>query len=259
MAAAIAYRADQDTRNELYNGVIAGEDDYVSALANEIRRTWKAFNLRCYLHSQKLNRLQESTFGCDALILFKEAAKAKLCLFEAKYPRICSQSYYQWDSMQTSSQISHFSDQLRRQARWIHLAAIWELFVLECKPGVRHSHFDIWGSTCIWHNPVLKYDHFCRTSDKWNNDQLIDLLRRVKKPPFSTRQANLFDVLTSVLSCKAGFPIPIENGFLRITSSDRVSEVRVPSNLENMEQSIPNFCEEYGVKHFLCLELNDEA
>lgn len=256
LVASMVYNADRNVRDELSKEFITSEDDYVSNLTSQIRNEWNRYNLPCYVHSQRLNRQQENLFGCDAVILFKIEDKAKLCLFEAKYPRIKSSNNYRWDSLQISSGISHFSDQLSRQSKWSHLAAIWELFILEESPGNRFKSFDLWGSTCIWHSRALEFDHIEKDpNDLWENCHLENLLGRAKLRT-TLRQTNLFEILISVLTCKSGVQIPIQNNLIRISSSDRDAEISVPASLESMREDVEEFCEEYGVKHFWYLELD---
>ena len=188
---------------------------------------------------------------------FKVYSSSELC---RKWPKVAeTMTEAAWDSLQRSSGISHFSDQLSRQSKWSHLAAIWELFILEESPGNRFRSFDLWGSTCIWHGPALEFDHVERNpTDLWHNAHLENLLGKVKRKP-TLRQTNLFEILISVLTCKSGVQIPIQNGFIRISSSDRDIEVSVPTRLESMEEYIEGFCEEYGVQHFWYLELDENT
>ncbi len=116
LVAASAYKVDWNCRFELNTGVIADERDYVSNLTKGIRDYWQFSGLPHFLHSQTLPRPQESKFGCDAMIVIRFDNEAKVCLFEAKWPRL-SVASHSWDSIQRSTNISHFSDKLQRQQR----------------------------------------------------------------------------------------------------------------------------------------------
>jgi hypothetical protein len=268
LVASIAYNADRHVREQLCSSYIVSESDYVSNLTGEIRNAWSRSNLPSYLHSQTLDKPRESEFGCDALIVLKINNMIKLCLFEAKYPRLAVDPRYKWDDKQAINKynprkISHFSHQISRQHNWSHLAAIWEMFILEYAPGKQYKKFDLWGSTCVWHDVAIEYNHLCKPSDElWNNKNLEELVERAKSKPPQKRQTNLFSMLSSVISCRNGSALPIpssSDSYLRIQSSDDRQTIYVPINLENMEELISPFCEESGVSHFWYFEIQDSV
>lgn len=260
LVASICYSVDHSVRDQLYKGHVVDERDYVSNLTSGIRNYWESNHVPAYVHSQNLPRQQENIFGCDALILVKINDRFKLCLFEAKYPRFPSDQNYQWDYFQGSTNVSHFSDQITRQARWRHIAAIWELFVLESAPGKKFRGFDMWGSTCIWHEDALRYDHADKQPNElWNNVHLENLKAAVNKRFPNGRQMNLFEMLMSVLSCKAGTPVSCGGDYLDISSADREISIRLPVGLRNMERFAPDFCQQYSVRHFWYFEIDDDT
>jgi hypothetical protein len=258
LVASVCYSVDHKVRDDLYKSQIVDERDYVSNLTSGIRKYWEINQIPTYVYSQNLPNPQENIFGCDALILVKLNDKFKLCLFEAKYPRFPSDPNYRWDAFQGKSNISHFSDQITRQSRWRHIAAIWELFMIESAPGKKFRGFDKWGSTCIWHEDALRYDHANKQPNElWNNIHLENLKVAVTKRFPNGRQMNLFEMLISVLSCKAGTPVSSEGDHLEISSADREISIRLPVGLQNIERSIPEFCQQYSVRHFWYFEIDD--
>lgn len=154
------------TREDLVQNFLVSEPDYISNLTKGIRDTWQFLRLPALAHSQVLSRRQENVFGCDAVILIRMGSTAKLCLFEAKYPKLSQSDTYRWDKLQGNLNISHFSNQLERQYRWSHIAAVFEFFILEYPPGKAPKNFDLLASTCIWHLPVFQYDQTIRNSSQ---------------------------------------------------------------------------------------------
>lgn len=259
LVASVIYALDKEIREELVQKIIADERDYVSNLTNRIRDRWRCFNLPAFAFSRTLDRPLESAFGCDAIIVIRIGNKAKVCLFEAKYPRL-SQGFYAWDSVQQSSSISHFSDQLKRQEKWSHVAAIWELFILDDKPGKKLPGFDDWASTCVWHDSALMYDKNHRINTQvWNNSDLTKLVSMVKTGNLWTRKdANLHQMLMQVCKCKKGNRFPIMRGRIYMRSLNGEESVQVPANLANLEELAPDFCEEYNIRNFLYMALDTE-
>jgi len=155
------------------------------------------------------------------------------------------------------SGISHFSDQLQRQSKWIKQAAIWEFFILGEKPGKEPPHFDSWASTCIWHKDTYQFDKAYRDSKLlWKDSELEELVR--SSPG---KQKNLMSMLQTACQHKKGNYLPISNGRVMLTSLDGTDRrVSIPATLQalnNLDGNLDGFCDENGIANFLFIEIDD--
>src|SRR5690606_8648366 len=113
-----AYWADKSIRSDLALGYIADENDYTSNFTAEFRRQINAKTIpNVTATSYKINGSLERKTGIDACIILANDTEAKLCLFEAKLPRL-TRKLNCWDSNQKSTGNSHFSSQLQRQCKF---------------------------------------------------------------------------------------------------------------------------------------------
>lgn len=244
---AVAYYVDQNCRHDLGAGHITDERDYVSNLTKGMRDQWRTVGLPSFLHAQTLGQSREIDFGCDAMIVLRLKDRAKICLFEAKWPRL-SRPNHPWDKIQKTR--SHFSDQIARQVPWSHRAAIWELVIHEqaqrCQPG----SFDHRGATCIWHREAHAYDAEYRGGKRpWTHADLFGLVG------YSiSRPKNLKAMLERAARCGEGDFLPIEGGKVSLHSTDGHAAVEVPAGLAGMER-LTDFCVVAGIRHFLVLAL----
>lgn len=81
--------ADRMVRSDLAIGLIANENDYTSNLTSTIRRQINSKN-RPHLKATSLvlKPRVERKLGCDASIILSNTKEFKVCLFEAKLPRL---------------------------------------------------------------------------------------------------------------------------------------------------------------------------
>ena len=253
LVAATAYVVDRSVRADLSDNKVANEPDYVSNLTAGIRKFWDFHQLPNFSHSQTLAQSQENVFGCDAIVVLRLENRAKICLFEAKWPRL-STPRATWDSIQKSSTVSHFTDQLRRQSKWVEQAAIWELFIHEWPPGERRRGFDEWGSTCFWHETTYLFDRANRDpSQVWKDSDLIELADFVRGG-----DRNLMRMLLRAAQCQQGDYLPIQNGHVTLSSNDAAESVEVPASLAVGDDAMIAFREEFNFEHFLYLSLTRE-
>ena len=253
LVAAAAYAVDRSVRSDLCDKKVVDERDYVSNLTAGIRKIWATHGLPNHAHSQTLDKLKENVFGCDAMILLRRENQAKVCLFEAKLPKLDSPRL-SWDSIQKSSKISHFSDQLRRQSKWVEQAAIWESFIHEWPPGEKRKGFDAWGSTCFWHEDTYSFDKISRDPAKtWKSSDLLALSTSV-----SRRGRNLRTMLLSAAQCRQGSYLRIDNGRVSLASSDGDQIIEVPASFETVADGIEEFVERLHLRNFLYLSLTRE-
>ncbi|MBD2247500.1 hypothetical protein [Nostoc sp. FACHB-888] len=254
------YILDQHLRKDIYDCCILDERDYVSTLMSYIRLFLRNSQLVKGLfsfQSQILNSNLEKTIGCDALILFRAKNAVKVCMFEAKYPRLYKENNYSWDYV-TSSNKAHFHDQLIRQNKWSSEVGIWELFINDHVPGFPLKGFDKYGSTCIWHQDAYQYTkekaesiyHHKPKYLVWNNKKLQECIEQLPYNPL-----NIEDVLISILIGKMGKAIPvIGNSLVTIKSSEEES-INIPVGSKINRDDFMSLWETTGINNFLVVEL----
>lgn len=110
-----AYWSDREVRSDLITGYIANENDYTSNFTGTLRRKINAMALTglsatSYVLKPKIER----KLGADACIIFANETEFKVCIFEAKWPRLSMHTNH-WDSIQKSTGYSHFDEQVEKQ------------------------------------------------------------------------------------------------------------------------------------------------
>ncbi|MBX3724800.1 MAG: hypothetical protein KF823_02650 [Xanthomonadales bacterium] len=192
--------ADKEARSDLSLGYISGEDDYTSNFTGALRRIINS-NSSTGLSATSFvlqPRIEQRT-GCDATILISSNGHIKIAMFEAKLPRFGT-SMYRWDYAQTASGLSHFSDQLTRQARFWPRFAIFEMFYCELPFGQQAAHLQSEGSSCTWHDETAQFDSSRSASrSPWTQGELDSLLQ--------IRNTGVGDVLASICQCDHGTPM----------------------------------------------------
>jgi hypothetical protein len=137
--------------------------------------------------------------GIDATILLSNATATKVIFFEAKWPRFGT-AYHSWDHAQTASGLSHFSDQLDRQAQVSASFAVFEMFYVEYPFGRQPPFlFDEW-SSCVWHDDAIRFRNSRSTpSAIWTQNDCKNLI--------ITKNYDIGAVLANVAMCAKGVPI----------------------------------------------------
>ncbi|MFC7518470.1 hypothetical protein ACFQUU_26005 [Herbaspirillum sp. GCM10030257] len=199
--------ADRLIRSELIAGIIANENDYTSNFVGALRREINSRNVPD-LHAMSfvLKAGAERRVGSDAAIILANTREFKICLFEAKWPRL-STHVNSWDSVQQSSNQSHFHDQLIRQSRVAGTFAIWEMFYTEHPFNSNVAQFPHFGSACVWHSDAYKASHARKNIQlPWTDAELKQLLQN--------HRIAVGNVMQEVCECRSGKPYP-GNDFIR--------------------------------------------
>ncbi|QDE30942.1 hypothetical protein [Shewanella polaris] len=194
-----AYISDKETRSDLSGGYISSENDYTSNFTGALRRIINANSQTGLVAtSYLLQPPEERLMGCDATIIITCNGYYKIATFEAKYPRL-SQTYYSWDYEQTSSGISHFSDQLERQKSFAGQHAIFEMFYCEIPFGKQPSYMQKETSSCVWHENAVMFDN-SRTSPQkvWERSDLENLLKKGNE--------SIATIMKAICECSKGKP-----------------------------------------------------
>jgi len=221
-----AYWADRSIRSELARGIIAGEIDYSSNLTAAFRRQINARAiLGLHATSYLLKPSAERAVGADGCIVLSDTKEFKICLFEAKWPQLRTKRDC-WDSLQRSSGVSHFHEQLSRQSAISNLFAVWEMFYCEFpfdeQPPFMPSHV----SSCVWHEHAYAASQ-ARPNRKtpWTDVELSALLDK--------HGSRIDELIRKVCACEAGVAIR-GNDYLRV-----FEEYQVPRELLVIEYAGP--------------------
>ena len=197
-----AYLSDKEVRSDLVSGHIRNEDDYTSNFTGALRRnvnTYAQTGLRAM--SYLLEVSEERRTGCDATIIVSSPSASKVALFEAKAPGLCA-GRPRWDYRQTSSGLSHFSDQLGRQAAVVPQFAVFEMFYCDYAFGSQPAYMHDEVSSCVWHDDAVAFDHGRATPQGvWSPADLVAMLQ--------AGNVGVHEVLAAVCKCDAGRPIPM--------------------------------------------------
>jgi hypothetical protein len=202
-----AHWADRLIRAELIDGLIAGENDYTSNFTGALRREINSRAIpNFYAKSFVLKPSIERMVGADACIILANNMEFKICLFEAKWPRLKTHRNY-WDSIQTATGNSHFHEQLIRQNTVARDLVIWEMFYCEYPFSTQPPFMPDHGSACVWHHDAYtaslgRPDH----TKPWTDVELDNLLR--------PNQITIQQVIDDICNCRKGV-IHRGNGYVQ--------------------------------------------
>jgi len=195
-----AHTADKEARSDLAGGFIRDEDDYTSNFTGALRRIINS-NSTTGLSATSflLGTSVERSMGCDAAVIVRSNGQVKIATFEAKLPRF-TDPYHRWDYAQTSSGLSHFSDQLERQKRFAGTLAVFEMFYCEAPFNKQPPHMQSEASSCVWHSDAIRFDS-CRSASRppWTQNELSTMLK--------AGNCGIDSILRAVCECRSGEPI----------------------------------------------------
>ena len=217
--------ADREARSDLARKFIRDENDYTSNFTGALRRIINS-NSRTGLSATSflLQPADEREIGADAAIILSRGSESKVAVFEAKWPRF-SQAGYRWDYEQTSSGLSHFSDQLERQKLWKAQCAVFEMFYCEFPFGKQLPFLDGSGSSCVWHDDADKFRAGrSRPDDVWTQRELEKLI--------SLSPITIAEVMREFGVCNRGKPLQM------IDPEAIFNELRLPPHLLAISSSL---------------------
>lgn len=223
------YWADRMVRADLVLGLISGENDYTSNLTSTIRRQINSKN-RPYLSATSLllKPTVERDTGCDACIILSNTKEFKVCFFEAKWARLSTHKDY-WDSLQKSTNLSHFSEQIKKQVPLSRSFAVWEMFYCEYPFGKQPSWIPNETSACVWHHDAYIQVQARNNALRWTDKELEDLLTDA-----SSKYITQIDCMVKeVCLCNKG-AVFTGNDYLRV-----FSDFELPTEVLLIEYSNP--------------------
>ncbi|HSI27697.1 MAG TPA: hypothetical protein VK953_00350 [Methylophilus sp.] len=196
--------SDREIRSDLSIAMIVDENDYTSNFTGALRRNINSYSRTgIKAKSFTLPKKIEEAVGCDATIIIQSNGYSKVIMFEAKWPRI-SDPHYRWDYSQTSTGLSHFSDQLDRQSSYYSLFAIFEMVYCEYPFGKQPAYMQSDVSSCIWHEDAVKFKNSRAKPDSvWSQKDMIEMLK--------TGNNTIAEIIKDVCTCKRGQPIEIRD------------------------------------------------
>lgn len=246
-------RVDIECREELRNGTIVSERDYVSALTTRMRiELARHLPLNC--HSQTIASQNENRYGVDGIIVFRSADEIKAGLFEAKRPQV-TQNNHGWDYLSSRS-ISHFSEQIEKQRIWNGRLALWEMFFNEAQNRFQSPPYDFFGSSCVWHDNAFRFIHSENLIFRpWTTDKLKELLQ--------IDGINFYTIIYDMISCRAGTINKLDknSNTCRIFSqvNDNTSlNIPIPVELGvERDESIERFLVENKLESYMYVDLTE--
>lgn len=222
-----AYTADKEARSDLAGGFIRDEDDYTSNFTGALRRIINS-NSRFGLTATSflLGTAIERALGCDGTIIIQSNGEVKIIMFEAKLPRI-SDPRHRWDYAQTSTGLSHFSDQLARQNKFRSNFVIFEMFYCDILFLKQPAYMKDEVSSCVWLSDATAFDATrSATCPPWTHGELVAMLK--------AGNHDIGTILKSVCKCEVGTPIPMPDDPMLVAGefglSGHILYVKVTSN-----------------------------
>lgn len=200
-----AYISDKEIRSDLCRNYITSENDYTSNFTGALRRNINSYTKTgLQATSYLLEPSLERQIGCDAAIIICSNGESKIAVFEAKWPRMATKNY-KWDHAQTSTGLSHFSDQLERQKQHNGTLAVFEMFYCEFTPYTQPNYMQNEVSSCIWHDDAMSFKNNRVTPGSiWDQNDIESMLLKTVK-------LNVEDILKQVCQCQAGKPISMSD------------------------------------------------
>ena len=196
--------SDREIRSDLSIGMISDENDYTSNFTGALRRNINSYSKTgIKAKSYTLPKNIEQTVGCDATIIIQSNGYSKIVMFEAKWPRISTPNH-RWDYKQTSTGLSHFSDQLDRQSSYNSQFAIFEMIYCEYHFGKQPKYMQSDVSSCIWHDDAMRFKNTRSKPDSvWSQKDMISMLQ--------SGNIEIAEIIYNVCKCNNGQPIPIRD------------------------------------------------
>lgn len=219
--------SDIEIRSDLCRGYIKNENDYTSNFTGAFRRNINSYTKTgLTATSMLLDSNHEKQLGCDATIIISSNGQSKIAIFEAKWPRL-SEPHYRWDYPQTSTGLSHYTDQLNRQKRHNGSLAIFEMFYCEFHPYKQPSYMQDEVSSCVWHDDAVSFNNSRPNSDDiWSQADLIAMLTK--------GNIEISSIVEAICKCEAGQPFQMDDPTLI------ASEFRLPGNILFIQASSDN-------------------
>lgn len=238
-----AIYADRLIRSELIEGIITGENDYTSNFTAQFRREINAFaHPKLKARSFVLPNSDEQKMGVDAAIILANLEKReyKVCLFEAKWPRLKINGRA-WDSKQrrrnSPSEPSHFHTQLQKQQPFANVFAIWEMFYCEYEFKQQPGYMPDYLSSCVLHRHAFNASMNRSSGQRpWNDTDLENML--------NAHGTQIGVLLEQVCNCDLGTPLSISDSFdyfdirnIREFVERDVDVISFPKNITVIEYS----------------------
>lgn len=221
---------DQQCRNDMHEGFITSERDYVSRLISHLTYPYGVLSGRTGLltidkkHLKWVCRINpptlETLFGADAMIIIKYwdirgYYSYKICLFEAKWPIDSKgRARQKIDYTDTAAKVSHYHTQLESQHNLSNDLIKFSLYINANKVGTlvtNQPDFKLNGATCAWTKDAYGFSIFAKknipSSDvRWvarDFDLFSAWMKRYGRTGFIT----LREITEQILSCKEGTPV----------------------------------------------------
>lgn len=234
IVARIFYNADKKVREEIINDLNpleTSERDRISSLCTRIR---DKVNYYSFITSISIQAHARDTTQRDALFVFRYKNEVKIGIVEAKLLRIKDEDLNNnWDWQNTNRE-SHFTKQVINQQNWLNQAAVWDMFIPNCRIGEHSPPLERYGSSNIWADETFLSQKISRPNELWSYQDVLDL---------KDCYLSLYDIIKAILKCEKGIVHDITGKQnLSIRNDKGVSmDIPIPRNLFDYRQRINDF------------------
>jgi hypothetical protein len=238
LVARLFYNADKEVRREIINAnnvLEINEPERVSALCTLIR---KRLSNNPFIRSISVQAHARDTTQRDALFVFRYKDEIKVGIAEAKLLRIKNANLNDvWDWLSHGE--SHFTKQIIDQQRWIHTAAVWEMFIPDCALGVHHPPLDRLGSSNIWANEIRNHAKINNRTQLWTYHDVLNA---------TNEYMSLYTVVKEILRCNKGIKLDASNAdSIQIATDNgrRIMNIPIPRSQTGYSGRVKSFLSEH--------------
>ena len=261
--ASLIYKADMQVRDDLINGKIADEREYMSRLItliqypHGIRKNDLGYN--SYYLSRTLNPRHERRFGCDIFFSFRYRNVVKLLCIESKNLQFRGND--DWDNFDNTSFMSRFTRQIKKQISLQKQGIlVYEMFLNDQFKYFSMPGYDKNGSSLVKHSIANNYciKNIDINPRKWFWED-IDQIVRIES---TLGISNLKTVILNILDCKIGNKLGLNTNIgediFSFTIDDEEFQLPIP-NLKDIRANEPisekiirqanDFMERFGISN----------
>jgi len=232
--ARIFYNADKKVRQEIIdeiNPLETSERDRISSLCARIRDKVDYYS---FISSISIQAHARDTTQRDAIFVFRYKNEVKIGIVEAKLLRIKDANLNDnWDWYNANRE-SHFTKQVINQQNWVNQAAVWDMFIPNCRIGENSPPLERYGSSNIWAEETFLSQKISRPNELWSYQDVLDL---------KDSYLSLYDIIKAIMKCEKGIVHDItgkQNLSIR-NDKDVSMDIPIPRNLFDFRQRINDF------------------
>jgi len=187
-----------------------------------------------FISSISIQAHARDTTQRDAIFVFRYKNEVKIGIVEAKLLRIKDANLNDnWDWYNANRE-SHFTKQVINQQNWVNQAAVWDMFIPNCRIGENSPPLERYGSSNIWAEETFLSQKISRPNELWSYQDVLDL---------KDSYLSLYDIIKAIMKCEKGIVHDItgkQNLSIR-NDKDVSMDIPIPRNLFDFRQRINDF------------------